>query len=658
MGGSACHTCCREASIKEKLHVPVMSKPSPQGGKNKISGVLHEGQHRANLEVKAGGFALKNFACSNPGKIEDFYDVDKRIGEGAFGTVRKAMCKHTKIKRAVKSIQKSATQEMKKLKEEIEIIRLLDHPNIVRLFESFEDRKTVYLVLELCDGGELFERIVQAGTFTENVAAFCVRQMLLAINYLHQNLIIHRDLKPENWLVVSSDAVEKSTLKLIDFGISKRLKPGEWASTKAGTPNYVAPEVFSGRYNEKVDVWSSGVIAYIMLCGSQPFTGKNAPEILKAVKNGKVSMEEKPWRKISSEAKGLVKCLLQKDIRVRPSSAQALAHVWLAEAHGDVTAGAQEVSLIEVDQLRAFSHMNKMKKAVLTIMATNLTDERIESMRAMFMGMDKNSDGTISILELKEGLRLAGVKIPRDLQKIIEAVDTDGSGVLDYTEFLAATMDKKVYDQEAVVWQAFSKFDIDGSGAISIKELRKVLGDDQVCDNLHMSGHQDRVMELFKQVDTNGNGLIEFDEFLAMVRAHEEETREDRIRSGKDMRWPTVVGRNSDAPESARNQASGRNQLSARKMFATNGDKVQKTLSTGSKSPRGRSPAGSARGVQGRDASRSPDGLSARRPRENGAIDGRTSNRMSPKAKNAGDTSARKNERQSTQSTRSEAAAV
>jgi len=555
-----------------------------------------------------------------------------RLGEGAFGTVKKATCKMTKMKRAVKSIQKSAAQEMAKLKEEIEIIRLLDHPNIVRLYESFEDRKTVYLVMELCDGGELFERIVQAGNFGEGVASLCVKQMLLAINYLHLNMIIHRDLKPENWLVSSTDKVENATLKLIDFGISKRLKPGEWAKTKAGTPNYVAPEVFSGRYNEKVDIWSSGVICYIMLCGSQPFNGKTAQEILEAVKRGKVNLDDKPWRKISNEAKGLVRCLLQKDVRVRPSAAQSLAHVWLAQASG---LGDEEnhVSLIEVGQLRAFSQMNKIKKAAMTIMATNLTDERIESMRALFMGMDKNSDGTISIAELKEGLKLAGVKIPRDLTSIIEAVDTDGSGVLDYTEFLAATMDKKVYDQESAVWQAFKKFDIDGSGAIDVKELRKVLGDDSVCENLHLHGKEDRVISLFRTVDTSGNGLIEFDEFLHMVHSVDEESREDDIRSGKEMRWPTIIGRRQSVNEgdrsargdrssrgaSARGQVSGRrasrrpskrpSQLASPKGLARDdADEDSKKKGATSRSPRGRrnSEMRSARGKRGDNAERSP----------------------------------------------------
>lgn len=141
--------------------------------------------------------------------------------------------------------------------EEMAIMKLLDHPNIVRLYETFEDQRNVYLILELCTGGELFDRIVADGKFTEQAAASCIQQMLRAINYMHQNYIMHRDLKPENWLLASAEVkTEKMDLKLIDFGLSKRFASGEYASTKAGTPYYVAPEVLEGRWCARVSGWS------------------------------------------------------------------------------------------------------------------------------------------------------------------------------------------------------------------------------------------------------------------------------------------------------------------------------------------------------------------------------------------------------------------
>merc|ERR1719223_2140829 len=188
-------------------------------------------------------------------------------------------------------------------REEMAIMKLLDHPNIVRLFETFEDARNVYLVLEICTGGELFDRIVADGRFTEQVAARVVQQMLRAINYMHQNYIMHRDLKPENWLLATDAEIMATDLKLIDFGLSKRFVPGEFASTKAGTPYYVAPEVLEGRYAEKSDIWSIGVIMYIMLCGAPPFSGNDTEAVLESVKIAKPEFEKKDWKGISQEAK-------------------------------------------------------------------------------------------------------------------------------------------------------------------------------------------------------------------------------------------------------------------------------------------------------------------------------------------------------------------
>lgn len=527
MGGKC--TPCLEKPIPAD-NPPI--KPQVARPKDKDKELLHEGQHRANLQIKGGGFGLKNFAASNAGKIEEFFVWQKKIGEGGFGTVKSAKDKRTGALRAVKSVSKDSS-EIEHLREEMDIMRLLDHPNIVRFYECFQDKRYVYMILELCEGGELLERIMAAGTFSEALAAKSVRQMFLAVNYLHQNHIMHRDLKPENWLLSSRDEVGKTPLKLIDFGISRRFKPGVPVRTKAGTPNYLAPEVLSGRYDEKADVWSTGVITYILLSGHHPFNGGTPDDVLKQVKAANYTTEGGPWKAVSEDAKALVRSCMSKYPANRVSATQALEDDWLKDCE-DMD-DADGIGLLELSGLKTFSRMNHLKKAAVTVVATQLTSEKIEKLRGMFMQMDNNSDGTLSISELKDGLEWSGVNCPANLDELLKEADTDGSGVVDYTEFLAATMDKKLYHQEDVVWTAFKKFDLNGSGSIDRQELAKVLCDETVTEALHLSdvGGSDTeqlLADTFAAVDSNGDGLIDFDEFLKMMRQHEGQGKQSSVK--------------------------------------------------------------------------------------------------------------------------------
>ncbi|CAL1142820.1 unnamed protein product [Cladocopium goreaui] len=465
-------------------------------------------------EIKEGGIGHAQFIIENTGKITDYYQLDKKkLGEGSYGSVCKANNISTKAIRAVKTISKSQMKNLERFKQEIAIMKMMDHPNIIKLFESFEDHRNIYLVMELCSGGELFDRIIESGHFSEQQAAILMQQIIRAIYYMHENQVCHRDLKPENFLFMTKDPIEKNFLKIIDFGLSCKFTPGKPLSTKAGTPYYVAPQVLAGNYDQLSDLWSCGVIMYVLLCGYPPFFGDTDSEVLAKVRLGNFNFNPADWKNVSEDAKTLIRHLLKMNPKDRYTAEQALNHEWIKNKAPKASAVALQSNF--VDNLRGFRSQNKLKKAALHIIAGQLNEDQIKALRDTFMGLDKNGDGLLTPAELKEGLQKAGLKeIPPDLQAIMEDVDADGSGVIDYTEFLAATLDRRQYIQEDVCWSAFRVFDRNGDGKISQDELKMVLHNSEVEDTLGNG----MILDLLKEVDGNGDGVIDFQEFLQMMR--------------------------------------------------------------------------------------------------------------------------------------------
>jgi len=465
--------------------------------------------------IKDGGIGKSMWIADNAGKkITDVYDVDKKkIGEGSYGSVSKATAKGGGNVKAVKTISKAQMKNMDRFKQEIAIMKIMDHPNIIKLFESFEDHKNIYLVMELCSGGELFDRIIDSGHFTEVQAAILMQQIFRAMYYMHENSVCHRDLKPENFLFVSKEPIEKSLLKIIDFGLSCKFSADSVLTTKAGTPYYVAPQVLAGKYDQLSDLWSCGVIMYVILCGYPPFYGETDADVLTKVRLGNFTFNAADWKNVSEDAKNLIRMLLKMNPRDRYTAEQALHHTWVKNK----APKAQNVQLQSslVDNLRGFRSQNKLKKAALQVIAGQLGESQIKQLRETFMALDDNGDGLLTAAEMKQGLEKAGLKeIPPDLQQIMEEVDADGSGVIDYTEFLAATLDKKTYLQEDACWTAFKVFDRNGDGKISREELDAVLQGGAVEDAMGTQA----IANLLKEVDANGDGEIDFDEFMQMMR--------------------------------------------------------------------------------------------------------------------------------------------
>ncbi|CAE8602832.1 unnamed protein product, partial [Polarella glacialis] len=361
------------------------------------------------------------------------YTVDKKkLGEGSYGTV--SMCSH-KDSLAVKSIAKKDIKQKERFQQEIDLMKLLDHPNIIKLYETFEDRKNIYLVMELCTGGELFDRIIELQSFTEVQAAIVMKQILGGISYMHASKICHRDLKPENFLFTNKDPIEKSTLKIIDFGLASKFKEGGVLSTKAGTPYYVAPQVLAGAYNQSADLWSCGVIMFVLLVGYPPFHGETDNEVLAKVKSGRFHFEAADWKNVSEDAKYLIRQLLKMNPPERYTAEQALNHTWVVEKAPRALNAPLSAGLVA--NLQGFRSKNKLKKAALHVIASQMSDAQIKSLRDIFMSLDSDGDGLLTAKELTDGMNKAGfTEIPADFAAILKDVDSNGSGVIDYTEFL------------------------------------------------------------------------------------------------------------------------------------------------------------------------------------------------------------------------------
>ncbi|XP_025830639.1 calcium/calmodulin-dependent protein kinase type 1 [Agrilus planipennis] len=262
--------------------------------------------------------------------IEEKYVLKDMLGTGAFSVVRLAESKERPGELyAVKIIDKKALKGKEdSLENEIKVLRKLVHPNIVQLLETFEDKNKVYLVMELVTGGELFDRIVEKGSYTEKDAADLIRQVLEAVDYMHEQGVVHRDLKPENLLYYNPD--ENSKIMISDFGLSKMEDSGIMA-TACGTPGYVAPEVLAQKpYGKAVDVWSIGVISYILLCGYPPFYDENDSNLFAQILKGEFEFDSPYWDEISDSAKDFIRKLMCVDVEKRYTCRQALAHPWIS----------------------------------------------------------------------------------------------------------------------------------------------------------------------------------------------------------------------------------------------------------------------------------------------------------------------------------------
>ncbi|CAG9331896.1 unnamed protein product [Blepharisma stoltei] len=486
-------------------------------------GICFRKEHNMRAPMNAGIIASSSLSKSaRTENIRDKYEFIKVVGYGQFGTVREARLKiHNGSQEcekifAIKSICKGRVVRLIScLRNEIEILMLVDHPNIIKLYEAYEDTKYIHLVMEMCTGGDILEFLLAKGSLSEEEIAKIMHKMLAAVNHLHSLHICHRDLKPENFLLESHD--EHAELRLIDFGMS--IKYGEdLMYSLVGTPYYQAPDIFKGIYGDECDVWSLGVILYFLLSGKQPFKSANISELHERINRGIYSFSDIKWKTISPEAKHLIRRMLTVDPKKRISIKAALSHPWFKIKN--------QPSGILISQdifksIKRFKAPSKLWQELMTIFVRNISQENTENLKLAFQDIDVNKVGFVTAQDIANAMRRCGYKILSDeISNLIEKIDYLGNGRLNYTQFLIAAVDRKQLIDDECVWSIFKHFDITGNGKIKVEDLKFTL------EKAGCFTSNEEINEIIEEFKLRGEDGMDYEKLREIMMCFSEEYTE------------------------------------------------------------------------------------------------------------------------------------
>ncbi|KAL9183938.1 hypothetical protein ACHAXT_002024 [Thalassiosira profunda] len=504
--------------------------PSPTPGMvSPASQQLHEHQSTSHRLEGDNGLSLSNHTIG-PSSMHRYFST-RRHSPGQQHPLRKYALKSIRLDRADGAGISSG--DAAELRNEISILRSLDHPNIVHIIEVFEWRKRIYMVIDLCENGDLYV----LDPYSEGEAKVIIRQLLRAVSYMHHRGIVHRDLKYEN--VMFSDrgsGRSKLEIKLIDFGLSKKYRARgqlDMASMTdfVGTIYTMAPEVIRGDYTFKCDVWSLGVMSYMLLSSQLPFCGRDMKEIARKIMFADHSFSGKRWAKISRRGREFVSSLLVRDAEARPTADRALKHPWLVgggapsfdattlhRRHSSETVGGTVFSLMKMPpqapldsqicaSIENYSTYSWLHRLALMVIAYRYTGEETTHLRRIYLSYDVDNSGTVEVEELRDAFALHDKYTGSEIDQIFLAVDMNGSGKISWTEFLAATIETKGLISEDEFASAFDHLDCDKSGFISTSNLREIIGRDLP---------ESVIDQIIDESDLIGDHRIWKDEFMAL----------------------------------------------------------------------------------------------------------------------------------------------
>ncbi|KAM1019594.1 hypothetical protein ACFX13_041671 [Malus domestica] len=445
-------------------------------GKPKASPIPEEGGAEPEPEQsldKSFGYG-KNFGAK--------YELGKEVGRGHFGHTCSGRGKKGELKDqpvAVKIISKAKMTtaiSIEDVRREVKILKALSgHKHLVKFYDACEDANNVYIVMELCEGGELLDRILsRGGRYAEEDAKHIVVQILSVVAFCHLQGVVHRDLKPENFLFATRS--EDADMKLIDFGLSDFIRPDERLNDIVGSAYYVAPEVLHRSYSLEGDIWSIGVITYILLCGSRPFWARTESGIFRAVLRADPSFDDLPWPTMSLEAKDFVRRLLNKDYRKRMTAVQALCHPWLRDDSCPLP-----LDILIHKLVKSYLQATPFKRAALKSLSKALTEDELIYLRAQFMLLEPDNDERVSLHNFKMALQRNSTDAMKESRvvDILSAMEPLAYRTMDFEEFCAAAISTHQLEAlegwEQIACTAFEHFEREGNRVISIEELAREL---------------------------------------------------------------------------------------------------------------------------------------------------------------------------------------